>query len=169
MIPQMPPGSAEHVPAGLSGLGYLGSLCGQKSVVYMSGEREERTCVHCGCIGVSSSTRRFLRARGLERMGEPVQRVGGRPLCPPGRVLGWRWAQRHLVEPQGGIRGITRKLMASLGRTNGDGEAWPGGPGRPNHPWSQTQPLHPGCASFPAGKRFEMPPRRFSPTSQTQP
>lgn len=41
----MPPGSAEHVPAGLSGLGYLGSLCGQESVVYMPGEREEKTPV----------------------------------------------------------------------------------------------------------------------------
>lgn len=45
VIPQMPPGSAEHVPAGLSGLGYLGSLCGQESVVYMPGEREEKTPV----------------------------------------------------------------------------------------------------------------------------
>lgn len=65
VIPQVPPSSAELVPAGLSVLGYFGVCVGKRVCqgLYTPGERESPCVLWMG--GVSSSTRGFLNPQAL--------------------------------------------------------------------------------------------------------
>lgn len=122
---------------GCQGQGYSGSAwAGERVSMGVPGERES-LCALRVQRGVFFHQTAPERPRPPRGMGEPAQRVGqrlSRSLCPPGRAQGWRWAQRHLVGPQRGIRGVSRKLMASMeerGMTMGTSGL--GDPGRPNH------------------------------------
>lgn len=134
-IPQVAPSSAEHVLQAV-GVGVFWGLS-----VQMPGERESLRALWGRR---ASSPRLFLSIHSPEKGEQLAQRVGqrlSRPLCPAGRGLGWRWAQCHLVGPQGGIRGITREQWPPWGeRGPVMGKSGLGDLEGQTTPWSLTQP-----------------------------
>ena len=120
------------------------------------GERESlcRLWVFRGVFFHQTAPKRPRPQRGMgEQALSGLARGSPGPSAQLGRGLGWCWAQRHLVGPQGGICGMSGKLMASAGRKrDGDGEEWSRGTWKAK-PLPEPGPPDPDCANFLGQKR----------------